>query len=33
MGIEPLISTPNAVPIWCELPADGETAWKLDYGH
>jgi probable phosphoglycerate mutase len=32
MGIEPLIRTPNAVPIWCEPPAAGETAWKLDYG-
>jgi broad specificity phosphatase PhoE len=31
MGIEPLIRTPNAVPIWCEPPAAGETAWKLDY--
>jgi probable phosphoglycerate mutase len=32
MGIEPLIRTPNAVPIWCEPPGDGKTAWKLDYG-
>jgi probable phosphoglycerate mutase len=32
MGIEPLIRTPNAVPIWCEPPRPGETAWKLDYG-
>jgi len=32
MGIEPLIRTPNAVPIWCEPPGDGETAWKLNYG-
>lgn len=32
MGIEPLIRTPNAVPIWCEPPGSGETAWKLDYG-
>jgi probable phosphoglycerate mutase len=32
MGIEPLVRTPNAVPIWCEPPADGETAWRLDYG-
>jgi broad specificity phosphatase PhoE len=32
MGIEPQIRTPNAVPIWCEPPAPGETAWKLDYG-
>ncbi len=33
MGIEPQIRTPNAVPIWCEPPGPGETAWKLDYGH
>jgi len=32
MGIEPLIRTPNAMPIWCEPPAAGETAWKLNYG-
>ncbi len=32
MGIEPLVRTPNAVPIWCEPPADDEAAWKLDYG-
>ncbi len=32
MGIEPLIRTPNAVPIWCEPPGAGETAWKLVYG-
>ena len=32
MGIEPLIRTPNAVPIWCEPPGPGETAWKLEYG-
>jgi probable phosphoglycerate mutase len=32
MGIEPQVRTPNAVPIWCEPPAAGETAWKLDYG-
>jgi probable phosphoglycerate mutase len=31
MGIEPLIRTPNAVPIWCEPPANGEMAWTLDY--
>jgi probable phosphoglycerate mutase len=31
MGIEPLIRTPNAVPIWCEPPAEGATAWALDY--
>jgi broad specificity phosphatase PhoE len=32
MGIEPLIRTPNAVPIWCDPPQPGEAAWKLDYG-
>ncbi len=32
MGIEPLIRTPNAVPIRCEPPGAAETAWKLDYG-
>ena len=31
MGIEPLIRTPNAVPIWCEPPAGGGAAWGLDY--
>ena len=31
MGIEPLIRTPNAVPIWCEPPAGDATAWSLDY--
>jgi probable phosphoglycerate mutase len=32
MGIEPLARTPNAVPIWCEPPAEGATSWRLDYG-
>lgn len=32
MGIEPLVRTPNAVPIWCEPPAQGETNWRLHYG-
>ena len=29
MGLEPNVRTPNAVPIWCEPPASGETAWTL----
>jgi probable phosphoglycerate mutase len=32
MGIEPLIRTPNAVPIWCEPPAGDEAVWQLNYG-
>jgi len=32
MGIEPLIRTPNAVPIWCEPPASNGAAWALNYG-
>jgi 2,3-bisphosphoglycerate-dependent phosphoglycerate mutase len=32
MGVEPLARTPNAVPIWCEPPADGEASWQLNYG-
>jgi probable phosphoglycerate mutase len=32
MGIDPVMRTPNAVPIWCQPPAGDETAWKLDYG-
>ena len=32
MGIEPLVRTPNAVPIWCEPPPPGEAAWTLNYG-
>jgi len=31
MGIEPLVRTPNAVPIWCEPPAKGATGWTLQY--
>ena len=29
MGLEPNIRTPNAVPILCQPPASGETAWTL----
>ncbi|MEJ0015542.1 MAG: histidine phosphatase family protein [Acetobacteraceae bacterium] len=29
MGIEPNMRTPNAVPIFCEPPRAGETAWTL----
>ena len=32
MGIEPLVRTPNAVPIWCEPPSNGDGVWRLDYG-
>jgi broad specificity phosphatase PhoE len=31
MGIEPNLRTRNAVPIWCEPPRFGETAWSLEY--
>ena len=31
MGIEPLIRTPNAVPIWCEPVAGDATLWELNY--
>ena len=31
MGIEPLIRTPNAVPIWCEPPAGDAARWQLRY--
>lgn len=31
MGVEPNVRTRNAVPIWCEPPRAGETAWRLDY--
>ena len=31
MQIEPLVRTPNAVPIWCEPPSGGSVAWRLDY--
>jgi len=30
MGIEPNMRTQNAVPIWCEPPRDGATAWMLE---
>ena len=29
MGLEPNIRTPNAVPILCQPPSTGETAWTL----
>jgi broad specificity phosphatase PhoE len=29
MGIEPVMRTQNAVPIFCEPPRRGETAWTL----
>jgi probable phosphoglycerate mutase len=29
MGIEPVMRTPNAVPIYCEPPRDSEAAWTL----
>ena len=29
MGIQPNMRTQNAVPIHCQPPADGETAWTL----
>ena len=29
MGIEPVMRTQNAVPIFCEPPRGGETAWTL----
>jgi len=31
MGIEPLIRTPNAVPIWCEPGAGDAAPWELHY--
>jgi broad specificity phosphatase PhoE len=31
MGIEPLMRTPNAVPIWCSPPTGDAQAWALDY--
>jgi len=31
MGIEPLIRTPNAVPIWCEPGAGDAARWDLHY--
>ena len=32
MGIEPLVRTPNAVPIWCEPPMADGAGWNLNYG-
>ena len=32
MGIEPLVRTQNAVPVWCEPPAAGKAVWQLNYG-
>jgi broad specificity phosphatase PhoE len=29
MGIEPVMRTQNAVPIFCEPPRNGESAWTL----
>jgi broad specificity phosphatase PhoE len=29
MGIEPNLRTPNAVPIYCQPPPAGDTAWTL----
>ncbi len=29
-GLEPNVRTPNALPIRCEPPAEGETAWRLN---
>ena len=29
MGLEPNVRTANAVPILCQPPAGGETAWTL----
>jgi probable phosphoglycerate mutase len=31
MGLEPNLRTRNAVPMWCEPPGAGETAWRLTY--
>lgn len=31
MGLEPNLRTRNAVPMWCEPPRRGETAWRVDY--
>ncbi len=30
MGIEPVMRTQNAVPIFCEPPRNGESAWTLN---
>ena len=31
MAIEPVLRTPNAVPIWCDPPAVEGDAWTLNY--
>jgi broad specificity phosphatase PhoE len=31
MAIEPLLRTPNAVPIWCDPPVAKDAAWTLNY--
>ncbi len=31
MGHEPNVRTRNAVPVWCEPPAPGQTKWGISY--
>jgi probable phosphoglycerate mutase len=31
MAIEPVLRTPNAVPIWCNPPVAEDGAWTLNY--
>jgi broad specificity phosphatase PhoE len=31
MGHEPNVRTRNAVPVWCEPPANGSGAWSISY--
>ncbi len=31
MGHEPNVRTRNAVPVWCEPPANGAQAWRITY--
>jgi len=31
MGHEPNVRTRNAVPVWCEPPANGHAAWGITY--
>ncbi|MBN8873236.1 MAG: histidine phosphatase family protein [Rhodospirillales bacterium] len=31
MGVPPNERTRNAVPMWCEPPPAGETAWRMEY--
>ena len=31
MGHEPNVRTRNAVPVWCEPPANGSGAWTISY--